>query len=95
MSAASEFGVAVIEHRFGPVVAGGLEYDDCVTVAGDQIAYWLHWPDSQAASNPEVGEVWVEAAIDAARYHWEHERGEGDDIAQDSHYDEMTAELCR
>jgi hypothetical protein len=92
MSRASKFGVALIEHRIGPAMMDGLDYEDPVTVAGDQIAYWLHWVASQVAEDADPIEQ-VELALSAAWYHFEAEHDEGDDFSNDPHYDEMRYRL--
>lgn len=92
MSAASEFGATVIERRFGPVIPDGLDYEARATVAGDQIAYWLHWVDVEH-DDPEDGLEAVCTAIANAERHFNAERREGDDISRDSHYYEMIAAL--
>jgi hypothetical protein len=93
MSHASDYGVAVIESRdrqFG--IYGGLNYEDRVTVAGDQIAYWLHWVEANV-SVADTEDDPVSEAISNAMRHWEAERGEGDDIANDDSYLRMINSL--
>lgn len=95
MSKASRFGVAVIERRFGPVIPDGLDYEDSVTMFGDQVAYWMHWLAAKVIEECEDLDVdsEIQRGIEGALYHFEAEHGEGDDIADDPSYDDMLAGL--
>jgi hypothetical protein len=84
-SPASQFGCAVIEKRFGPVIPDGLDYDEPEVVGGDQIAYWLHWAHHKGCDSYAV--------MDKARGHFYDEAVHPDDISQDTYHLEMIDQI--
>lgn len=94
MSAASEYGVALVERFLIPAIdADGrniFSQNEPATAAGDVIAYLLHWLD---ANDPDPNAA--DEAIRQGRYHWDAERGDGDDFAQgaEDHYRKLIEEL--
>jgi hypothetical protein len=93
VSAASDYGVALVDALIIPAFDDDgrnvFASNDPVTAVGDVIAYLLHWVEA----HPEHWSGWgeemdaeeaVDLAIDQGRRHWAAERGDGDDIAQDS-----------
>ncbi len=96
MSKASDFGVLFIERKIRPVLEPEGEVPltclvDCGT--GDLIAYLLHWYEAMltdAGESEEDIQDAVNRQVASALYHWEAERGEGDDISNDPSYDDMT-----
>ena len=95
MSAASDYGVALVERRIIPALAdlGVFESNDPATAAGDVIAYLLHWVEAQPLeADDDPMATSPTHALMAGENHWEAERLDGDDIAQGSadHYRQLT-----
>lgn len=92
MSAASDYGVLVVEKLIiPPLDADGRNVfaeNNCVTAVGDVIAYLLHWLWDQGEH-----EIWIDQAIAAGRFHFEAERGLGDEMSDEFFYAELIERL--
>lgn len=96
MSKASTYGVTLIEKNlailndiFGNTFVG----NEPEVAAGDVIAYLLHWVEARYdGEDCEYDEPALEA-LRQGEGHFEVERGEGDDIANDPSYDDMIVRL--
>ena len=102
MSAQSDYGVALVDTLIIPALnADGrnvFSQNEPETAAGDVIAYLLHWVEAQYPKSDEdddEGEILAGHALGQGEFHWRAERGEGDDIAQDSddYYRDLTEQL--
>ncbi|WP_116996319.1 hypothetical protein [Desertimonas flava] len=81
MSAASDYGVAIVDRLIRPPLDAGdrnvFAEGDPATAVGDVIAYLLHWAEANGVNESSIGDV-----LELGRSHWEAERGAGDDLAQ-------------
>jgi hypothetical protein len=83
MSKASEYGVRLMDRVVIPAIDRGRGYEP--PEPSDLIAYALQWGESQGFDPYEEYESGLR--------HFEAERGEGDDIANDPTYDDMIGDL--
>lgn len=90
MSAASDYGVAVVDRLIIPSLntddRNVFSSNEPLAAVGDVLAYLFHWLEAQIANPGDGGdeESVIDDAIETAKRHWRAERGDGDDIAQDS-----------
>lgn len=86
MSAASDYGVALVERVILPAIDRGQGYEP--PTPGDLITYALQWADSLEEFDPE-------SEWQSGWANFEAEQGDGDDICQGSedHYRELIEEL--
>lgn len=94
MSKASNYGATVGEFTVQYAQTLARWDDDLATMLGDLICDLLHWAEREGVIGG-TGDSCNEAddILDMGLRHFEAERGEGDDLSNDHHYDTITNEL--